>query len=65
MCDLGISSLVFFHGVGTSTDMKPYIFVVFQGGGPDPLSPLWIRTCSLKDYFTNIIRVSITLDPDL
>ena len=24
---------------------KPYIFVIFQGGGgPDPLSPLWIRT---------------------
>ena len=24
---------------------KPYIFVIFQGGGPDPLCPLWIRPC--------------------
>ena len=26
----------------TSIAKKPYIFVIFQGG-PDPLSPLWIR----------------------
>ena len=25
---------------------KPYIFVIFFQGGPDPLSPLWIGTCS-------------------
>ena len=33
-----------FQGIQTCIARKPYIFVCFQGG-PDPLSPLWIRTC--------------------
>ena len=29
----------------TSIAKKPYIFVIFEGGGgPDPLYPIWIRT---------------------
>ena len=34
-----------FQGIGTRIDMKPYIFVIFQGGGgvgppaPPPLDP--------------------------
>ena len=39
------AGLVFsFSGLRTSIAKKPYIFVIFQGG-PDPLSPLWIRPC--------------------
>ena len=34
-----------FQGIRTSIAKKPYIFVIFQGVGPDPLSPLWIRAC--------------------
>ena len=35
---------VIFQGVRTSIAKKPYIFVVFQGGGdPDPFSPILIR----------------------
>ena len=32
----------FFQGIQTCIARKPYIFVIFQGG-PDPLTPLWIR----------------------
>ena len=32
-----------FQGIRTCIARNPYIFVIFQGG-PDPLSPLWIRT---------------------
>ena len=35
----------FFQGIRTSTAKKPYIFVIFQGGGRDPLPPLWNRAC--------------------
>ena len=28
-----------FQGIWTSIAKKPYIFVIFQGGGPTPLSP--------------------------
>ena len=31
-----------FQGIQTSITMEPSFFVIFQGG-PDPLSPLWIR----------------------
>ena len=37
-----------FQGIRNCIARKPYIFVIFHGGGgggPDPLSPLWIRTC--------------------
>ena len=38
---------LFFQGFRTSIAKEPYIFVIFQGGGgtggPDPLSPFWIR----------------------
>ena len=30
---------VIFQGIRTCIARKPYIFVIFQGGGPDPLSP--------------------------
>ena len=37
---------------------KPYIFVIFQGGGgPDPLSPLWVRTCFLQCAPTSILHL--------
>ena len=37
-----------FQGIWTSIAKKPYIFVIFQGGGGlDPLSPLWIRACTI------------------
>ena len=32
-------SFVIFHGIQTSIAKKPFIFVIFQGVGPDPLSP--------------------------
>ena len=34
---------VIFQEILTSIAKKSYICVIFQGGGPDPLSPLWIR----------------------
>ena len=36
-----------FSGMQISIAKTPYIFVIFRGGGggPDPLSPLWIRPC--------------------
>ena len=43
-CWLG--SFVIFQGIGTSFAKKPYIFVIFQGGGGGvwtPCPPLWIR----------------------
>ena len=40
-CRLG--SFVIFQGTRTSIAKEPYSFVIFQGGGPDPLSPLWIH----------------------
>ena len=37
---------LWFSGIRISITRKPYKFVIFQGGGcPDPLTPLWIRTC--------------------
>ena len=39
----------FFHGGGGGSNClfpkKTHKLVIFQGAGPDPLSPLWIRTC--------------------
>ena len=35
-----------FKGIRTSIAKKPYIFLFFQGG-PDPLSLLWIRACTV------------------
>ena len=50
-----------FNGIQTSIAKEPFIFVIFPGaGGPDPLSPLWIRTCSIKHcwlYFASKIQV--------
>ena len=38
-------SFVICQGIRTSIAKKPYVFVIFRGGGgPDPLSPLWNRT---------------------
>ena len=33
-----------FQGTRTSIAKKPFIFVIFQGGGGTPCPPLWIRT---------------------
>ena len=41
-CWLG--SFVTFQGIRTNIVKKPYFLKFFRGGGgPDPLSPLWIR----------------------
>ena len=32
-----------FQGIRSSIAKKFYVFVIFQVGGPDPLSPLWIH----------------------
>ena len=43
-CWLG--SFVALQGIRTSIAEKPYMFVIFQGGGHDILPPpLWTRTC--------------------
>ena len=43
----GLVALQIFRGSG------PYIFVIFRGvGGPDPLSPLWIRAWHRQDDIT-------------
>ena len=49
-CWLG--SFVIFKGIRTSIAKRPYIFVIFQGGGggPDPLSPLWTHTWDQTFY---------------
>ena len=41
--------LWFFQGIRTSIAKKPYIYVIFQGGGADPL-----RTCTWKANTTII-----------
>ena len=47
-----LSSFVDLHGIRTSIAKKPYIFVIFQGGGgPYPLSP------PLDPHLTKIIFV--------
>ena len=38
-----------FQGIRTSIPKKPYIFVIFQGGGGGvrtPVPPLWMSACS-------------------
>ena len=37
-----------FYGVWTSIAKKPYIFVIYQGGGSGPPAPLWIHACKNK-----------------
>ena len=52
-CWLG--SFVVLQGIRASIAKKPYIFVIFQGEGQEPLSPLWIRTCIVffsKTHYT-------------
>ena len=40
-----LGRFVIFQGIQTSIAMKPYIFVIFRGGGgPDPCALLWIGT---------------------
>ena len=36
-CWLG--GFVLFQGIRASIAMKPYIYVIFKGGGPDPYPP--------------------------
>ena len=53
----GLGSFVIFQGIRTSIAKKPYIFVIFQGGGgAEPLSLLWTRACSCHDgHFENCL----------
>ena len=51
-------ALWFFRWSEPALLKKPYIFVIFQGRGggvPDPLSPVWIRTC-WAHWFCNIMH---------
>ena len=43
-------SFVIFQGIRTNIAKKPYIFVIFQGGGTDPCPPLWIRAWRMYMY---------------
>ena len=53
-----LGSCVILQGIQTSIVQKRYIFVIFQGGGPDPLPPpLWIRTCFLQCAPTSILHL--------
>ena len=65
-----IGSFVIFQRIRTSIAKEPYIFVIFQGWGPDPLSPLWIRACNtcvwqspeyLKDTNTFLFSLNLTI----
>ena len=50
-----IGSFVILRGSGPVLLRNPIFFVIFQeGGGLDPLSPLWIRTCSVKRYWVHL-----------
>ena len=40
-----LGSFTILRGSGPVLLKKTYIFVIFEGG-PDPLSPLWIRLCT-------------------
>ena len=62
-CWLG--SFVIFQGIRTSIAKKPYIFVIFQGGGggPDPLSPLWIRPWKNTDHGPDCVVLTWRLSP--
>ena len=55
----------FFHGVGGGVQwvisIETHITCDFPvGGGADPISPLWIRTCDFTTYF---IRCGFPKDP--
>ena len=45
----------FFHGRGGGVQwvisIETHITCDFPGGGEDPISPLWIRTCDFTTYF--------------
>ena len=47
-----------FKEIRTSIAKEPYVFVIFQGG-PDPLSPRWIRTCQLN--LKSILNIDRTI----
>ena len=50
-----------FQGIPTSIAKKPYIFVIFQGGGgPDLLSPLWIHPCQQTTLATKELIVNLS-----
>ena len=38
--------------IRTNNDKKPYIFVIFQGGGRTPCPPLWVRAYTGPFLFT-------------
>ena len=46
------SQMRFFRGSGPVLLENPLFFVIVQGGGgPDPLSPLWVRTCNFMMFW--------------
>ena len=50
----------FFHGGGGGVQrvisIETHITCDFPGGGADPISPLWIRTCDFTTYFSYFKR---------
>ena len=42
-------AVAIFQGIRTCIARKPFIFVI--GGGLDPMSPLWIRTCNFMIFW--------------
>ena len=48
----------FFHGGGVQwvISIETHITCDFPGGGADPISPLWIRTCDFTTYFSYFKR---------
>ena len=49
----------FFHGGGGVQwviSIETHIACDFPGGGADPISPLWIRTCDFTTYFSYFKR---------
>ena len=49
-----------FQGIRTGIFKKPYIHVIFRGG-PEPLSPVWIRACSILKVRTHMKMTRATI----
>ena len=56
----GLVTLLIFQGIRTNIAKKPYIFVIFQGGGSGPPVLLWIRQCSIHMYMLNRHRLTVS-----
>ena len=55
-----LGSFVFFQGIRTSIAKEPYIFVIFQEGVPDSLSPpLDARMSKKSTFFVHIYNMEL------